>query len=100
MRRRPDGSYLVDGTVPVRDLNRELDWNLPEEDATTVAGLVIAQSGTIPEVGPRFAFFGYITTTGPGTLTVRETPITAPEPTSCALLALAGAGLGLARRRE
>ena len=60
VRRRPDGSYLVDGTVPVRDLNRELDWNLPEEDATTVAGLVIAQSGTIPDVGQRFAFFGYV----------------------------------------
>ncbi|HEY1876395.1 MAG TPA: HlyC/CorC family transporter, partial [Rhizomicrobium sp.] len=59
VRRRPDGSYLVDGTVPVRDLNRELDWNLPEEDATTIAGLVIAQSGTIPEAGQRFAFFGY-----------------------------------------
>jgi Mg2+/Co2+ transporter CorB len=59
VRRRPDGSYLVDGTVPVRDLNRELDWNLPEEDATTVAGLVIALSGTIPEAGQRFAFFGY-----------------------------------------
>ncbi len=59
IRRRPDGSYLVDGTVPVRDINRELDWNLPEEDATTIAGLVIAQSGTIPEAGQRFAFFGY-----------------------------------------
>jgi Mg2+/Co2+ transporter CorB len=59
VRRRPDGSYLVDGTVPVRDLNRELDWNLPEEDATTIAGLIIAQSGTIPDAGQRFAFFGY-----------------------------------------
>jgi Mg2+/Co2+ transporter CorB len=59
VRRRPDGSYLVDGSVPVRDLNRELDWNLPEEDATTVAGLVISQSGTIPDAGQRFAFFGY-----------------------------------------
>ena len=59
VRRRPDGSYLVDGTVPVRDLNRELDWSLPEDDATTIAGLVIAQSGTIPDAGQRFAFFGY-----------------------------------------
>lgn len=59
VRIRPDGSYLVEGTVPVRDLNRELDWNLPEDDATTIAGLVIAQSGTIPEAGQRFAFFGY-----------------------------------------
>jgi CBS domain containing-hemolysin-like protein len=59
VRVRPDGSYLVEGTVPVRDLNRELDWNLPEDDATTIAGLVIAQSGTIPDAGQRFAFFGY-----------------------------------------
>ena len=59
VRRKQDGSYLVDGSVPVRELNRELDWNLPEEDATTIAGLVIALSGTIPEAGQRFAFFGY-----------------------------------------
>jgi Mg2+/Co2+ transporter CorB len=59
IRRRPDGSYLVDGKVAIRDLNRELDWRLPEEDAVTVAGLVIAQSGTIPDAGQRFAFFGY-----------------------------------------
>ncbi len=44
VRRRPDGSYLVDGTVPVRDLNRELDWNLPDEGATTIAGLVIHEA--------------------------------------------------------
>ena len=49
VRRRPDGSYLVDGTVPVRDLNRELDWNLPDDDATTIAGLVIQEPRTIPE---------------------------------------------------
>lgn len=59
IRRRPDGSFLVDGKVPIRDLNRELDWQLPEEDAVTIAGLVIAQSGTIPDAGQRFAFFGY-----------------------------------------
>ncbi|HWY60892.1 MAG TPA: HlyC/CorC family transporter [Rhizomicrobium sp.] len=59
VRKRPDGSYLVDGTVSVRDLNRELDWNLPDDGATTIAGLVIQESGTIPEPGQRFAFFGY-----------------------------------------
>ena len=59
VRRRPDGSYLVDGTVPVRDLNRELDWNLPDDEATTIAGLVIPEAGTIPDAGQRFAFFGY-----------------------------------------
>ena len=59
VRRRPDGSYLVEGTVTVRDLNRDLDWNLPDEGATTVAGLVIQEAQTIPDPGQRFAFFGY-----------------------------------------
>jgi Mg2+/Co2+ transporter CorB len=59
VRGRPDGSYLVDGTVTVRDLNRELEWNLPDEGATTVAGLVIQEAQTIPDPGQRFAFFGY-----------------------------------------
>ncbi|MGZ5937875.1 MAG: HlyC/CorC family transporter [Rhizomicrobium sp.] len=59
VRRRPDGSYLVDGTVPIRELNRDLDWNLPDDEATTIAGLVIHEARTIPEVGQRFAFFGY-----------------------------------------
>jgi Mg2+/Co2+ transporter CorB len=59
VRRKQDGSYLIDGKVPVRDLNRDLDWNLPDEEATTIAGLVIHEARTIPEVGQRFAFFGY-----------------------------------------
>ncbi len=59
VRPRPDGSYLVDGSVTIRDLNRELEWDLPDEDATTIAGLVIQEAGTIPEPGQRFAFFGY-----------------------------------------
>jgi CBS domain containing-hemolysin-like protein len=60
IRPRPDGSFLVDGTMPVRDLNREMDWELPEDEATTIAGLVIDQSGTIPEVGQRFAYFSFV----------------------------------------
>jgi Mg2+/Co2+ transporter CorB len=59
VRRRPDGSYLIDGTVTIRDLNRELEWNLPDEGATTIAGLVIHEAQTIPDPGQRFAFFGY-----------------------------------------
>jgi CBS domain containing-hemolysin-like protein len=59
VRRRPDGSYLLDGTVPVRELNREYEWNLPDDGATTIAGLVIQEAGTIPEPGQRFAFFGF-----------------------------------------
>ncbi len=49
----------IDGDVAGRDINRELAWSLPEEEATTIAGLVIYEAHTIPEVGQRFAFFGY-----------------------------------------
>ncbi len=50
--RQPDGSVNVDGAVPIRDLNRVMDWNLPDQEATTVAGLVIHEARSIPEVGP------------------------------------------------
>lgn len=53
-----DGSVLVDGGVPIRDLNRVLDWNLPDEEATTVAGLVIHEAKTIPEEKQTFTFHG------------------------------------------
>jgi len=59
LRQQPDGSCNVDGTLAVRDLNRALDWELPEDEAITVAGLVIHESQTIPEVGQTFSFYGY-----------------------------------------
>jgi Mg2+/Co2+ transporter CorB len=59
IRPQADGSYNIDGWTPVRDLNRELEWNLPDELATTVAGLVIHEARIIPEVGQVFAFFGF-----------------------------------------
>ena len=55
----PDGSVIIDGDEPVRDLNRALDWDLPDEEAVTVAGLIIHESQTIPEVGQVFSFHGY-----------------------------------------
>lgn len=60
IRKQKDGSYIVDGATPIRDLNRELDWNLPDEEATTIAGLVIHEARTIPEAKQRFSFYGYI----------------------------------------
>jgi magnesium and cobalt exporter, CNNM family len=54
-----DGSVNVDGTVAVRDLNRQMDWDLPDEEATTIAGLVIHEAQTIPEPGQVFTFYGY-----------------------------------------
>ncbi|MGB2074352.1 MAG: HlyC/CorC family transporter, partial [Henriciella sp.] len=54
-----DGSVLVDGWVTIRDLNRATGWSLPDEEAVTVAGLVIHEAQTIPESGQRFAFHGH-----------------------------------------
>ena len=51
VRPQPDGSVNVDGAVPIRDLNRAMDWNLPDAEATTVAGLVIHEARSIPDVG-------------------------------------------------
>jgi Mg2+/Co2+ transporter CorB len=59
IRPQPDGRVVVDGTVAVRDLNRSLEWNLPDEEATTIAGLVIHEAQTIPEPGQVFTFYGY-----------------------------------------
>jgi Mg2+/Co2+ transporter CorB len=56
VRPQKDGSYIVDGAVTIRDLNREFDWQLPVEDASTLAGLVIYQFRTIPTVGQIFTF--------------------------------------------
>ena len=58
VRQEADGSIVVDGSVPIRDLNRALDWNLPDEEATTVAGLVIHESKSIPEERQAFTFYG------------------------------------------
>jgi Mg2+/Co2+ transporter CorB len=59
VRPQPNGSIVVDGSVPVRDVNRAMDWRLPDEDATTVAGLVIHEAQTIPDPGQAFTFHGY-----------------------------------------
>lgn len=52
-------AYRVAGTVTIRDINRQLDWELPDEDATTVAGLVLYEARCIPEQGAVFEFHGY-----------------------------------------
>ncbi|HET6971915.1 MAG TPA: HlyC/CorC family transporter, partial [Phenylobacterium sp.] len=52
-----DGSVLVEGTVTIRDLNRAMNWDLPDDEAVTVAGLLIHQAQAIPEVGQTFTFY-------------------------------------------
>ncbi|MDN2567650.1 HlyC/CorC family transporter [Aquibium sp. A9E412] len=58
VRQEADGSVVVDGSVPIRDLNRALDWSLPDEEATTIAGLVIHETQTIPDEKQAFTFHG------------------------------------------
>jgi Mg2+/Co2+ transporter CorB len=58
-RPQPDGSVIVEGSVPLRDLNRLMDWDLPDEEATTVAGLVLHEAQTIPDAGQAFTFHGF-----------------------------------------
>ncbi|MCC6780137.1 MAG: HlyC/CorC family transporter [Hyphomicrobiales bacterium] len=59
VRPQPDGSVNVDGSVPIRDLNRAMDWSLPDDEATTIAGLVIHEARSIPEPGQTFTFHGF-----------------------------------------
>jgi Mg2+/Co2+ transporter CorB len=58
-RPQADGSIIVEGSVPLRDLNRLMDWELPDEEATTVAGLVLHEAQTIPDAGRAFTFHGF-----------------------------------------
>lgn len=59
VRPQPDGSYLIDGNVTIRDLNREMDWGLPDDEYSTVAGLVLFESQRIPSVGQIYTFFDF-----------------------------------------
>ena len=59
VRPQADGSYVVEGSVTIRDLNRQLEWDLPDEEAATAAGLILHESRRIPEVGQAFIFHGF-----------------------------------------
>jgi len=54
-----DGSYIIDGDVTIRDLNREFEWKLPDEEYSTIAGLILFESQSIPTVGQNFTFFDF-----------------------------------------
>lgn len=57
--RQPGGAFLVDGGLTLRDLNRQYDWHLPEDEATTIAGLVLYEARRVPEIGQVFEFHGF-----------------------------------------
>jgi Mg2+/Co2+ transporter CorB len=59
IRKSDSGDYIVDGATTIRDLNRANDWQLPDEEANTVAGLVIHEAQTIPTQGQVFSFHGF-----------------------------------------
>ncbi len=58
VRPQADGSYIVNGSVTIRDLNREFDWRLPDEESVTIAGLVLHEARQIPDAGQVFNFYG------------------------------------------
>ncbi|MGI3164766.1 HlyC/CorC family transporter [Pseudooceanicola sp. 200-1SW] len=59
VKKTEDGTYVVDGAMTIRDLNRAMDWSLPDEEANTIAGLVIHEAQMIPTVGQVFSFHGF-----------------------------------------
>jgi Mg2+/Co2+ transporter CorB len=59
MRPTETGDFIVEGGMTIRDLNRATDWNLPDVEANTIAGLVIHEAQTIPNEGQVFSFHGF-----------------------------------------
>ncbi|MES2969955.1 MAG: HlyC/CorC family transporter, partial [Pseudomonadota bacterium] len=59
MKRAENGDYIVEGAMTIRDLNRALEWQLPDDEANTVAGLVIHEAQMIPSEGQAFSFHGF-----------------------------------------
>ena len=59
VRAEPDGSYVIEGDVTIRDLDREFEWNLPDDEAATVAGLLLFEARAIADVGQKFMVHGF-----------------------------------------
>jgi len=59
LKRTDAGDIVVDGAMTIRDLNRATDWSLPDDEAVTIAGLVIHEAQTIPVEGQVFSFHGF-----------------------------------------
>ncbi|MCZ6885604.1 MAG: CBS domain-containing protein, partial [Alphaproteobacteria bacterium] len=78
IRPQSGGAVVVDGDITIRDLNRQFDWQLPDEEAATIAGLVLHESRLIPEAGQVFTFYGFrfeiLQRTGNRIMSLRVTP--------------------------
>tara|TARA_B100001989_G_scaffold252966_1_gene237223 strand:- start:1687 stop:2964 length:1278 start_codon:yes stop_codon:yes gene_type:complete len=59
VRKLANGTYMINGSVTIRDLNREFDWGLPDEEYATLAGLILYESQMVPKVGQSFSFHGF-----------------------------------------
>ena len=59
VRPQTDGSYIIDGSVTLRDLTREFGWGLPDDKASTIAGFVLHEARTLPDSGQQFLFEGF-----------------------------------------
>lgn len=59
LKRDESGAWIIDGAMTIRDLNRAMDWNLPDDEANTIAGLVIHEAQIIPAQGQTFSFHGF-----------------------------------------
>ena len=59
VKKESESTYVVQGTVTVRDLNRELSWELPDKNFSTIAGLILYESRTIPKIGQVFSFYNF-----------------------------------------
>jgi len=59
LKRAENGDYFVDGSMTIRDLNRAMDWQLPDDEANTIAGLVIHEAQMIPNEKQAFSFHGF-----------------------------------------
>jgi Mg2+/Co2+ transporter CorB len=59
VRRNKDGSFTIDGDTTIRDLNREFEWGLPDEEYATIAGLILFEAKMLPTAGQSFTFYGF-----------------------------------------
>ncbi|MEY3307870.1 MAG: hypothetical protein RLZZ413_1908 [Pseudomonadota bacterium] len=59
LKRAENGDYFVEGSMTIRDLNRAMDWQLPDDEANTIAGLVIHEAQMIPNEKQAVSFHGF-----------------------------------------
>jgi Mg2+/Co2+ transporter CorB len=83
IRPQQNGTIVADGDVTLRDLNRRFDWALPDEEAATIAGLILHESRMIPEAGQIFSFYDFrfevLGRKGNRITAIRITPPAAPQ---------------------